>query len=86
MGCPTITLTGVTRAVYDCLLQRARSLGLPVPTETGGSIAYADSQADFAWNEGAATLTITITRKPGWIRCEMVESQLRQAARACGGE
>jgi hypothetical protein len=86
MDCPPITLTGVTRAVYDCLLQRAKSLGLPVPGDTSGSVAYADAGAEFDWNEGAATLTVTITRKPGWVTCEMVESQLRQAARACGGD
>jgi len=85
MECPTITLTGVTRAVYDCLVKRAKSLGLPVPTETSGNFAYADAAADFDWNEEAATLAITINRKPGWVTCDMVESQLRQAARACGG-
>lgn len=82
MDCPPITLTGVTRAVYDCLQKRARSFGLPVPTESSGSVSYADAGADFDWNEGAATLTVTITRKPGWIKCEMVETQLREAVRA----
>ena len=84
MACPTITLTGVTREVWTCLKQRAGGMGVSVPDGDRGTIRHSDADADYAWDEGAATLAVTITRSPSWIGCNAIESRIRQAATGCG--
>ncbi|HEX2211352.1 MAG TPA: hypothetical protein VHG93_26950 [Longimicrobium sp.] len=84
MACPTITLTGVTRDVWTCLRQRASGRGVTVPDADRGSIRHRDADADYAWDEGTAILTVTLTRSPSWIGCNAIESRIRQAAAGCG--
>jgi hypothetical protein len=85
MSCPTMSFSGVTREVYDCLIQQARSMGFPAPKGPSGIVAYHNVEAEYRWDEDAGTLAITITRAPAHIGCASVESSLRQAIRGCGG-
>ena len=84
MACPTMSFSGVTREVYDCLVKQAASMGFPAPQGPSGRVAYHSVEAEYRWEEGEATLEITITRSPDWLDCSMVESRVRQAMRGCG--
>lgn len=85
MPCPPETFQGVNREAFDCLKQRARAQGATVPDGDSGTISGHGVSADFRWDEGSETLTITITRNPAWADCAGVASMLRMAIRACGG-
>lgn len=84
MGCPTITLSGVTRPVWECIRQRASSLGVTVPPGDSGTVRALEAEVEYAWDESATSLSITVVRRPGWIACELIESRVRQAASGCG--
>lgn len=84
MSCPTMSFSGVTREVYDCLAEQAASMGFPAPQGASGRVAFLSVEAEYRWEEGKATLAITITRSPDWLDCSMVESRVRQAVRGCG--
>ena len=84
MGCPTITLSGVTSAVWQCIRQRAASFGITVPPGDSGTLDHPEAEVEYAWDEAAGSLTLTVVRKPAWIACELIESRVRQAASACG--
>ncbi len=85
MSCPTMSFSGVSREVYDCLMQQAASMGLPTPQGPSGRVAFMSVEAEYRWDEGEGTLAITVTRSPEWLDCGMVESRVRQAIRGCGG-
>ena len=85
MSCPTMSFSGVTREVYDCLIRQATSLGFPAPKGASGLVAYHNVEAEYRWDEEAGTLEITITRAPAHLNCAMIESSARQAIRGCGG-
>lgn len=84
MACPTITLTGITTEVWDCCRREARRMGVAFPEGDAGSVRHPEAEADFAWDSVSATLQVTFTRTPSYIRCEMLESRLREGARMCG--
>lgn len=84
MACPTMTITGVTRDVWDCLLQRASGMGITVPPGERGSIRHPDADADYAWEEDTGMLTVTVTRRPAWIGCDRAEARICEAVRGCG--
>lgn len=84
MSCPTMSFSGVTREVFECLGREAASMGFPVPQGASGRVAYHSVEAEYRWGEGEATLEITVTRSPGWLDCAAVESRVRQAMRGCG--
>jgi hypothetical protein len=84
MDCPTITLSGVTPPVWECIRKRASSLGVTVPPGDSGTINALEAVVEYAWDEAAASLSLTVVRRPGWIPCELIESRVRQAASGCG--
>jgi hypothetical protein len=77
--------SGVTREVYDCLVQQAASMGFPAPKGASGRVAYHNVEAEYRWDEEAGTLVITVTRAPAHLGCATVEAGVRQAIRGCGG-
>jgi hypothetical protein len=79
-----MNFTGVTREVYDCLLQQAGKLGLPAPTAPSGTVSSHGVEVDYLWDEGSATLALTVTEAPEWLPCAMVESRVREAIQGCG--
>ena len=85
MSCPTMSFSGVTREVYDCLIQQAASMGFPAPKGASGLVAYHNVEAEYRWDEEAGTLVITVTRAPAHLNCATVEASVRQAIRGCGG-
>jgi hypothetical protein len=84
MACPTFTLSGVTRPVWECIQQRASSLGIRIPPGDSGTLHPPEAEVEYAWDEAGESLSITLTRKPGWISCELIESRVRQAVAGCG--
>lgn len=86
MGCPRITLTGVTAEVWECLRARAASMGIGLPPGAGGSISHPLADADYAWYEGMDKLTVTFTRIPPFISCGDIEARIRHAAATCGAD
>lgn len=84
MACPTMTFSGVTADVWNCLSQRASSLGVTLPGSSGG-VEYLDAGVNYTWDQSAQTLTVTITHLPLIINCGTAESYLRQAVVGCGG-
>jgi hypothetical protein len=84
MACPRITLHGVTAEVWDCLRQRAASLGINFPPGDAGTVHHPQGDAHYAWDEVTHTLAVTFTRTPSWISCNDIEARIRHAAWACG--
>jgi hypothetical protein len=80
-----MSFSGVTREVYDCLVQQAASMGFPAPKGASGRVAYHNLEAEYRWDEEAGTLVITVTRAPAHLGCATVEAGVRQAIRGCGG-
>jgi hypothetical protein len=78
--------TGVTRPVYDRLVQRAARMGLPAPSGPRGRVAFHNVEAEYAWNEGTGALEIAITRSPEWLSCAQVDTTVRSAIRDAGCE
>ncbi len=85
MSCPTMSFSGVTREVFDCVVKRATSMGLPALKGPSGRVAYHNVEVEYRWDEASGTLEITITRSPAHLDCAMIESSARQAIRGCGG-
>lgn len=85
MSCPTMSFSGVTREVYDCLMRQAASMGFPTPQGPQGRVAYHSIEAEYRWDESEATLEITVSRSPEWLDCGMVEARVRQTIGGCGG-
>lgn len=83
MSCPTMSFSGVTGEVYDCLIQKAASMGFPAKGASG-RVAYHNVEAEYRWDREAGTLEVTIARSPAHLSCETLESSLRQAIRGCG--
>jgi hypothetical protein len=84
MACPTITLTGVTAQVWECVRRRVEGLGVAVPPADRGSVHHKLVDADYAWDPAAATLSIVFTRSPRWIGCGALAGRVRKAAAGCG--
>lgn len=85
MSCPTMSFSGVTREVYDCLIQQAKSMGFPAPKGASGLVAYHNVEAEYHWDEEAGTLEITVTRSPAHFNCATIDATARQVIRGCGG-
>ncbi len=84
MDCPTITLSGVTSAVWQCIRRRATAFGITIPPGDSGTLTHLEAEVEYAWDEAGESLTLTVVRKPAWIACELIESRVRQAASGCG--
>ena len=84
MGCPRVTLEGITAEVWDCLRERAAEMGVSLPEGVGGTVNHPDADVDYAWYEASGTLTVTFTRKPDGISCGDIEARIRHAAAVCG--
>ena len=84
MACPTFTLSGVTPAAWECIRQRAVSLGITVPADDSGTVRHPEAEVEYAWDRAAGSLSLTVVRSPTWIGCELIESRVRQAAAGCG--
>lgn len=84
MGCPTVTLTGITAEVWNCCRREARRLGVNFPDDDSGTAWHPDADADYVWNREDGTLAVTFRRVPSNVRCEMIETRLREGARLCG--
>jgi hypothetical protein len=82
---PPITLRGITGDAWDCLRDRARSMGISFPPSAAGTVNHPEGDADYAWDEAAGTLSVTFTRTPSWISCGDIESRMRHAVGLCGG-
>ncbi|HEX2080709.1 MAG TPA: hypothetical protein VHG08_23595 [Longimicrobium sp.] len=84
MACPTITLSGIDQAVWECIRQRASSSGISIPPGDSGTINTPEAEVEYAWDAAGESLAVTVVRKPAWIACELIESRVRQAAAGCG--
>lgn len=86
MACPTMTFHDVDRRVWDCLRQAARArIGIDLADQPSGTASGLGATVEWSWDEGAATLTLTVRQKPDWIDCAAIDGNFRQAVRACGG-
>lgn len=85
-GCETMTFQGVTEAVWSCLRQQAKSMGIPVPEGGSGTASAQGASAEFRWNPASGSLSVTFTSLPPWVSCTEVEQRLRAAVRSCGGQ
>jgi hypothetical protein len=85
-ACPTMTLEGITQREWDCLRGEARRRGIPFPEGNDGGVSAHGASADYRWTPDTGRLTVTFTRKPGWIDCPTIERELRQAVKVCGGQ
>lgn len=83
-ACPRITLTGVADDVWQCLRERAASLGINLPPGDAGTVHHLLGDADYAWDGVTRTLAVTFTRKPDWISCNDIEARIRLEAAHCG--
>lgn len=84
MACPTITLNGITAEVWQCLRQRAMSLGINFPPGDAGTVSHPEGDADYTWDQITSSLRVTFTRSPAWISCGDIEARMRLAAATCG--
>jgi hypothetical protein len=84
MACPVFTLKGVTADAWQCLRQRAASMGINLPPGDAGTVHHPEAEANYAWDEITHTLRVTFTRSPAWISCGDIEARVRLAAASCG--
>ncbi|WP_456475321.1 hypothetical protein [Candidatus Pyrohabitans sp.] len=86
MGCKTVTYHGVTSSVFECLKEKLEKAGIHVPPGDSGEISGHGITADFSWNEGAATLSITIKKLPWYVSCGVATGKIHDEIHACGGD
>ncbi|HEX5726763.1 MAG TPA: hypothetical protein VFX98_14905 [Longimicrobiaceae bacterium] len=85
MSCPAESYPDVTREVYDCLKRRLAGYGITVPPGDSGTVSSHGFSGTFDFDEGASTLTLTMTKKPDFASCAEIARTLGGAVRACGG-
>src|SRR4028118_2006536 len=64
MSCPAMSFSGVTREVYDCLIQQATTMGFPAPKGASGGVAYHNVEAEHRWGDEAARRALTPRAPP----------------------
>jgi hypothetical protein len=82
-ACDPIVVHDITRAIFDCLRAKLSDVGVTIPSGTSGEISGMGLSGTFAWEEETETLTVTVTQKPFFLSCEMIDEQLRRAADRC---
>ncbi len=86
MGCNKVIYHGVTSGVFECLKKKLENAGIHVPSGHSGQISGHGVTAKFSWDEGAATLSITITELPWYVSCGMATGRIHDQIQQCGGE
>ncbi len=88
MACETVTMTGVTGDVWECLLREARLRGggIPIPTGTAGVVTAHGFTVRYDWSMDDFLLRVTVEQKPPFVDCAHIATRLRQIVRSCGGD
>lgn len=87
MACETVTLTGVTDEVWECLLREARQRGgVPIPTGTAGTVTALGFTVRYDRVREDFLLHVTVEQKPAYVDCAFIATRLRQIVRSCGGD
>ncbi|MDQ1252795.1 MAG: hypothetical protein QG646_1927 [Euryarchaeota archaeon] len=84
-SCRSVTYSGVTPDLFDCMKQELRTYGVNVPQGESGELSGAGITADFKW-DGESILTIRVKEKPFFVSCRTIANEIRQFAQGCQGE
>jgi hypothetical protein len=68
-SCRSVTYSGVTPDLFDCMKQELRTYGVNVPQGESGELSGAGITADYKW-DGKSILTILVKEKPFSLAAE----------------
>ena len=81
-GCPKQTFTGITQERFECVCQKAASLGVTIESLQGETTQQGIT---LAWNydPASATLELECLDSPFFISCKQIASQIQNMIDAC---
>lgn len=74
MKCPEITLPDIDKPLYDKLLAEATAAGMQ---SHGNMVSIEGLYFDWNYDAEAAVLHVTCLKKPFFIGCDRVETEIR---------
>ena len=86
MGCSKVVYHGVTSSVFNCMKKKLEDGGIHVPSGHSGELSGHGITADFNWDEGAATLSVTIKKLPWYVSCGTATGKIHDVVKECGGQ
>jgi hypothetical protein len=81
-SCKSVTYSGVTPDLFECMKQNLLDYGVSVPPGQSGELSGNGVTADFKW-DGKSILTIKVKEKPFFVSCKTINDEIRQFAQDC---
>jgi len=84
-GCPAVSFTNVTPAVFTCLGKKAAEHGITISGDSG-TASKSGFKISWNYNRAASTLSLQCLDKPGLVPCSLVKSTMKSTVQGCGGK
>ena len=81
-GCPKQSFSPVNQSAFDCLKQKALSMGIVIDSDHGQSSKHGVTIA-WSFDPAAQSLELTCTEKPFFVSCETVAGQMQSIVDTC---
>jgi len=81
-GCPTQSFSPVSPGAFECLKQKALSMGIVIDSDQGQSSKHGVTIAWF-FDPAAQSLELTCAEKPFFVSCETIAGQMKSLVDTC---